>query len=170
MVHTMLRESDNMTAEMLVKEVGLQVAGEGSSEAGMEAILDALERSLCMEIPGLNDDASGVSRDNRRTTSTWMQMLVAARDEPWFERFHEGLPVAGAEDGTLAGRFLGTSAVGDVQAKTGTIGTAVALSGYAQTEGDREVAFSIVVNGDQPESDAVPALDAVVLAVQSDDS
>jgi D-alanyl-D-alanine carboxypeptidase/D-alanyl-D-alanine-endopeptidase (penicillin-binding protein 4) len=170
MVQTMLRESDNMTAEMLVKEVGLQVAGEGSSEAGMEAIVEALEQSLCMDIAGLDDDASGVSRDNRRTTSTWMQMLVAAQDEPWFDTFHEGLPVAGAEHGTLAGRFLGTSAAGDVQAKTGTIGTAVALSGYAQTEGDRDVAFSIVVNGDQPESDAVPALDAVVLAVQSDES
>jgi D-alanyl-D-alanine carboxypeptidase/D-alanyl-D-alanine-endopeptidase (penicillin-binding protein 4) len=170
MVQTMLRDSDNMTAEMLVKEVGLQVAGEGSSRAGMDAIVEALEGTLCVEIGGINDDASGVSRDNRRSAGNWQELLVAARDEPWFDDFFEGLPEAGSEQGTLAGRFLGTSAVGHVWAKTGTIGTAASLSGYAETEGGRQVVFSIVVNGDQPEEWAVPAIDALVLAVQADDS
>jgi D-alanyl-D-alanine carboxypeptidase/D-alanyl-D-alanine-endopeptidase (penicillin-binding protein 4) len=170
MVETMLRESDNMTAEMLVKEVGLQVTGEGSSTAGMDAMVGALEDSLCIEIDGVNDDASGISRDNRRTPADWVELLVAARDEPWFDTFYGGLPVAGEEGGTLATRFLGTSAVGDVHAKTGTIGTAVALSGYATTEGDRDMVFSVVVNGDQPEDTAVPAIDQLLVAVQADES
>ncbi len=75
-VQLMLSESDNMTAEMLTKEVGLRVSGEGSSRAGMEAMIGALERSLCVEIEGVNDDASGVSRDNRRSAADM------ARDAP----------------------------------------------------------------------------------------
>jgi serine-type D-Ala-D-Ala carboxypeptidase/endopeptidase (penicillin-binding protein 4) len=170
MVQTMLRESDNMTAEMLVKEVGLEVTGEGSSTAGMDAMVGALEDSLCIEIDGVNDDASGISRDNRRTPADWVELLVAARDEPWFDTFYDGLPVSGEEGGTLATRFLGTSAAGQVHAKTGTIGTGVALSGYATTEGDREMVFSVVVNGDQPEDAAVPAMDQLIVAVQADES
>lgn len=170
MVQTMLRESDNMTAEMLTKEVGLQARGEGSSTAGMEAIMAALEDSLCIEIDGVNDDASGISRDDRRTPTDWVELLLAARDEPWFDTFFDGLPESGEEGGTLATRFLGTSAVGDLHAKTGTIGTAVALSGYATTEGGRDMVFSVVVNGDQPEDAAVPAIDALLVAVQADES
>jgi serine-type D-Ala-D-Ala carboxypeptidase/endopeptidase (penicillin-binding protein 4) len=170
MVRTMLRHSDNMTAEMLAKEVGLQVRGEGSTEAGLAAMTAALEESLCLEIEGFDDDASGISRENRRSANQWRDLLLAARDAPWFETFHEAMPVAGDQDGTLVLRFLGTSAVGNVAAKTGTIGTAVALSGYAETEGGREVVFSVVVNGDQPEKRAVPAMDAVVITVQADES
>src|SRR5690606_40792153 len=100
----------------------------------------------------------------------WLDLLVAARGQPWFDTFRAGLPEAGAPKGTLAGRFLGTPAEGHVWAKTGTIGTAAALSGYAETVGGREVVFSIVVNGDQPEDRAVPAIDALVTAVQADES
>lgn len=169
MVRVMMRESDNMTAEMLTKEVGLQVRGEGSSEAGRAAMIEALEERLCLTIGGFDDDSSGISRADKRPAQTWRDMLLAARDAPWYDAFLESMPVAGEEGGTLAGRFLGTSAVGNVAAKTGTTGQAVALSGYATTEGDRDVVFSIIVNGDQPEP-AVPAMDAIVLAVQADDS
>jgi D-alanyl-D-alanine carboxypeptidase/D-alanyl-D-alanine-endopeptidase (penicillin-binding protein 4) len=169
-VQTMLRESDNMAAEMLAKEVGLQVRGEGSSTAGLEAIVAGLEHSLCIEIDGKNDDASGVSRDDRRTPADWVELLTAARDEPWFDTFYEGLPVSGEKGSTLATRFLGTSAVDEVHAKTGTIGTSVALSGYTRTEGGRDVVFSVVVNGDQPEDAAVPAIDQLIVAVQADES
>jgi D-alanyl-D-alanine carboxypeptidase/D-alanyl-D-alanine-endopeptidase (penicillin-binding protein 4) len=168
-VRIMMHESDNMTAEMLTKEVGLQVRGEGSSTAGRAAMIEALEERLCITIDGFDDDSSGISREDRRPAQTWRDMLLAARDAPWYDSLLESMPVAGAEDGTLAGRFLGTSAVGNVAAKTGTTGQAVALSGYATTEGDRDVVFSIIVNGDQPEP-AVPAMDAIVLAVQADGS
>lgn len=168
-VQLMLRESDNMTAEMLTKEVGLQVSGEGSTRAGMDAMIAALGHSLCIEITGVNDDASGVSRDNRRSARTWREMLLAARDAEWFDVFFDGLPRSGEEPGTLATRFLGTEAAGDVVAKTGTIGTAVALSGYLETDGGRDVVFSAVANGTDPEP-AVAAIDALVVALAADRS
>ncbi len=166
-IDEMLRQSDNMAAEMLTKEIGLQASGEGSTEAGMAATVAALQDSLCVEIDGLNDDASGISRENRRSAGSWQELLLAATGAEWFDTFYDGLPTSGTEDGTLAGRFLGTPAEGDVHAKTGTIGTAVALSGYLETEGGRLAAFSIVANGTDPEP-AVPAIDAVVIALASD--
>ncbi|MGI9644454.1 MAG: D-alanyl-D-alanine carboxypeptidase, partial [Ilumatobacteraceae bacterium] len=162
-----MRESDNMTAEVLNKEIGLQVSGEPSIEAGLAASVDALEESLCVEIDGLNDDASGISRDNRRSAGSWQDLLVAAMGADWFDTFYANMPVSGAEDGTLSGRFLGTVAEGDVRAKTGTIGTAVALSGYLETDGGRLAAFSVVANGSDPEP-AVPAIDSLVVALAAD--
>lgn len=169
LVQHMLRQSDNMTAELLAKEIGLQAAGEGSTEAGLAASVEALESSLCVDIDGVNDDASGISRDNVRTARGWRELLQAARDADWFGTFRDGLPVAGDEDGTLALRFLESEAEGDVRAKTGTIGTAVALSGYLETDGERPGVFSVVVNGSDPEP-AVAAMDRLVIAVAADDS
>ena len=166
-VGEMLAQSDNMAAEMMNKEIGLQISGEGSIEAGMAATVDALEQSLCVDVDGLNDDASGISRENRRSAGSWQDLLVAATGAAWFDTFYDSLPVSGEEGGTLAGRFLDTEADGDVHAKTGTIGTAVALSGYLETDGGRLAAFSLLANGSDPEP-AVPAMDAVVVALASD--
>jgi D-alanyl-D-alanine carboxypeptidase/D-alanyl-D-alanine-endopeptidase (penicillin-binding protein 4) len=169
MVGVMLGESDNMTAEMLTKEVGLQVAGEPSTQAGLAAMVEALEDTLCISIDGINDDASGISRENRRSPQSWRELLQAARDATWFDVFYDALPEAGKEGTTLVSRFLGSEADGDVNAKTGSLGTSVALSGYVETDGGRLGVFSIVANGDQPDP-AVPAMDAVIISVAADDS
>jgi D-alanyl-D-alanine carboxypeptidase/D-alanyl-D-alanine-endopeptidase (penicillin-binding protein 4) len=96
-------------------------------------------------------------------------MLMAAGHQPWFHTFYEGLPVAGKPHTTLATRFLGTPAVGRVHAKTGTTGSAVAISGFTRTLGGRRVVFSIVVNGFEPDP-AVPAMDAIITTVVADRS
>jgi D-alanyl-D-alanine carboxypeptidase/D-alanyl-D-alanine-endopeptidase (penicillin-binding protein 4) len=169
MVQTMLEQSDNMAAEMLTKEVGLERRHDPSFEAGMAAIVDSVHRSTCVDPAGHNDDASGVSRLDKRSVRTWRYLLTGAENQPWFHVFYEGLPVAGKKGTTLAGRFLGTPGVGRVHAKTGTTGSAVAISGFARTLGGRRVVFSIVVNGFEPEP-AVPAMDAILTTVVSDRS
>ena len=169
MVQTMLGESDNMAAEMLTKEVGLERRHDPSFEAGMGAIVESVRASTCVDPAGHNDDASGVSRLDKRSVRTWRHMLMAAEHQPWFHTFYEGLPVAGKPRTTLATRFLGTPAVGRVHAKTGTTGSAVAISGFTRTLGGRRVVFSIVVNGFEPDP-AVPAMDAIITTVVADRS
>lgn len=166
-VREMLRESDNMAAELLTKEIGLQVAGEPSTAAGLAAIDAALEEELCLDLEGVNDDASGISRDDRRSAEEWRLMLESARTKPWFPILYEGLPVAGGETGTLKHRLVGTPAEGDVHAKTGSTGVAVALSGYVTTEGGRTAVFSAIANGNQPDP-AVAAIDDLVLRIAGD--
>jgi D-alanyl-D-alanine carboxypeptidase/D-alanyl-D-alanine-endopeptidase (penicillin-binding protein 4) len=60
-------------------------------------------------------------------------------------RFVADLPVAGY-DGTLDLRMKNTVLARNVQAKTGTISNARALSGFLQTAAGEKLVFSIIVN------------------------
>jgi D-alanyl-D-alanine carboxypeptidase/D-alanyl-D-alanine-endopeptidase (penicillin-binding protein 4) len=169
MVQIMLLESDNMVAEMLTKEIGLREADDPSSAAGLAAIETAVEDELCVELEGIADDASGISRDDKRSAREWRTMLQAAQDEEWWPIFHGGLPVAAQEPGTLKNRFVDQAAAGDLRAKTGSVGVSVALSGYLTTDGGRNVVFSVITNGSDPEP-AVAALDQLLNVVAADQS
>jgi serine-type D-Ala-D-Ala carboxypeptidase/endopeptidase (penicillin-binding protein 4) len=157
-----LMRSDNMAAELLLREVGRAGQGVGSTLAGAAASRDALA-PLCVPVNGIDDDGSGLSRANARSAREWRVLLQAARTQPWWPLLFDALPVAG-HSGTLASRFRGTPAEGNVRAKTGTIIGGIALSGYGTTAGGRAFVFSIIANG--PASNgAEAALDALVAAV-----
>lgn len=166
-VTTMMLRSDNMIAELLLKEIGHTARGEGSTAAGAAATRDALA-PLCVPVTGSDDDGSGLSRANGRSAREWRELLQAARAQPWAPLLVDSLPVAG-RTGTLAGRFGGTPAEGTVRAKTGTIIGGIALSGYGTTGGGRGFVFSVIANG--PASNgAQGALDALVATIAADAS
>jgi D-alanyl-D-alanine carboxypeptidase/D-alanyl-D-alanine-endopeptidase (penicillin-binding protein 4) len=162
LVHTMLQQSDNQIADLLLKEIGHAATGVGSLGGGGAATTAALA-PLCVPITGSVDDGSGLSRSNARSAREWRTLLQAARAQPWWPELLNGLPLAG-RTGTLAGRFRGTVAEGNVRAKTGTIIGGAALSGVGQTAGGRAFAFSVVVNGSGAER-SVGAIDGLVAAV-----
>lgn len=167
LVDTTLMRSDNMAAELLLKEVGRAGTGEGSTAAGAAATRAALA-PLCVPIAGVDDDGSGLSRSNGRSAREWRVLLQGARSQPWSPLLVNAMPLAG-RTGTLAGRFHGTPAEGNVRAKTGTIIGGIALSGYGTTRGGRPFVFSVVANG--PASNGGQgALDALVAAVAADAS
>jgi len=167
LVAGMLLTSDNFTAELLLREVGRDRGGEGSTPAGSVAA-DAVASSLGVEWVGVTADGSGLSRQDRRSAGEWQRLLHAARSTPWFEALVAGLPVAG-RTGTLADRFGGTPAEGVLRAKTGSIIEGRALSGYLETAGGRAVTFSIVTNGGCPPCTEA-AIDDLVVAVAADRS
>lgn len=136
-------ESDNFTAEILLKQLGAGFANQGSSATGATVIRQLL---LEQQIPlaGVRIvDGSGLSRYDRLTANTVVSMLRASwLDEDMREILLAALPVAG-RSGTLDGRMRGTAAAGRVRAKTGTLNEASALSGYV----NRRYVFSIIQNG-----------------------
>jgi D-alanyl-D-alanine carboxypeptidase/D-alanyl-D-alanine-endopeptidase (penicillin-binding protein 4) len=163
---TLLR-SDNMAAELLLREVGLAATGVGSTSAGAGAARAALE-PLCIPVTGVDDDGSGLSRADARSPREWRVLLQGARAQPWWPVLFDALPEAG-RTGTLASRFRGTAAEANVRAKTGTIIGGIALSGYGTTLGGRAFVFSVIANG--PASNgAEAALDALVATVAADSS
>jgi len=163
---TLLR-SDNMAAELLLREVGRAATGVGSTPAGAAAARAALD-PLCITVTGVDDDGSGLSRSDARSPREWRFLLQAARTQPWWPTLLDALPEAG-RTGTLASRFRGTAAEGNVRAKTGTIIGGIALSGYGTTLGGRAFVFSVIANG--PASNgAEAALDALIAAVAADTS
>jgi D-alanyl-D-alanine carboxypeptidase/D-alanyl-D-alanine-endopeptidase (penicillin-binding protein 4) len=175
----MLNQSDNLIAELLVKEVGYRAGrsvtgapapgpAPGSTATGLAAI-EAAVRGLGVPLAGVAADGSGLSRHDRRSAREWRTLLQAVLPHAWAERLVGSLPL-GARTGTLARRFARTAAEANVRAKTGWINEARSLSGYLTTAGGRRVVFSVVVNGTTPTSPALNALDGLVAAIAADRS
>ena len=143
LVHTMLVASDNQNADLLLMELGRVGVGTGNFESGAY-VIDTVLADLCAPVDGTIDDGSGLSRDNFRSAGSFVETLARIHGTPEGDLLRSQLPVGGVS-GTLAGRFGGPYA-GRVQAKTGTIRTSRALTGWAEMSSGRDAIFSIIVN------------------------
>ncbi|MFN3421056.1 MAG: D-alanyl-D-alanine carboxypeptidase/D-alanyl-D-alanine-endopeptidase [Armatimonadota bacterium] len=137
--------SDNLYAEMLLRAVALKETGQGSVAEAMRILEQQLQDWGIDTYDVRLVDGSGLSRLNMVTPRSIVKLLQVARTRPWFDAFKNSLPIAG-RDGTLRTRFQGTPAEGRVFAKTGFIGSVVALSGYIQRQDGTESVFSVLVN------------------------
>jgi serine-type D-Ala-D-Ala carboxypeptidase/endopeptidase (penicillin-binding protein 4) len=142
-VRFMGRESDNYTAEMLVKQLGAAYSGTGSTAAGARVIRSALG-DAGVPLAGVRlADGSGLSGLDRLTAAAVVALLEAGLSEGDLrDAFLQSLAVAGV-NGTLENRMEKRPARGQVIAKTGTTRTASALSGFVR---DRYV-FAVLQNG-----------------------
>ncbi len=150
-VADMLTRSDNDTAEMLLKEVGIAGATAGTTEAGLQ-VLDTSLRSWGVPMAEVAlADGSGLSANNRLTCSALIAVLDHLAGTPAIE----GLPVAG-RTGTLVDEFLGTPAEGVLEGKTGTLlnppadadpPEVKALAGYFDASNGDVLEFALVLNG-----------------------
>lgn len=137
------RPSDNFAAETLVKAVGAEFGGRGSTRAGTAVI----RRTLAGV--GLHPsvvDGSGLSRGNRTTPRDVVRLLTRMADSASAPAFEDSLAVAG-RNGTLDKRMRRTAAQDHCRAKTGTLSAVSALAGYCLTTGGSRVAFAFLMNG-----------------------
>jgi D-alanyl-D-alanine carboxypeptidase/D-alanyl-D-alanine-endopeptidase (penicillin-binding protein 4) len=137
--------SQNLHAEMLLREVGLKSRGVGSFEAGLEELKTFLLSAGLKPWDFDLTDASGLSRQDLATPAGMVQLLRHMWKSPYREIYAQSLPLAG-EDGTLDWRFARTAARGRIRAKTGTLTNVTALSGYATAANGKVLAFSILAN------------------------
>ncbi len=158
--------SQNLFAEMLLKQLGRLAAGEGSWRAAL-----ALERRFLIDSVGLDStqvsprDGSGLSHVNAVTPMAFARLLLWMRGHPRFEPFAAALPVAG-RSGTLRTRLVGTPVEGRVRAKTGTIARVNTLSGYVTLPDGRTRIFSIQSNHhDLPGALMVARIDSLVAEI-----
>lgn len=135
--------SNNFFAEMLLKAIGAEVKGKGSTAAGAE-VVRRHSASLGSAVSPV--DGSGLTVSNRSTAAEVVDLLSGARRKDWYGSFRASLPLAGSE-GTVAGRMRGSAAAGRCRVKTGTLTGVSALSGYCQTRSGRQIAISILMNG-----------------------
>jgi D-alanyl-D-alanine carboxypeptidase/D-alanyl-D-alanine-endopeptidase (penicillin-binding protein 4) len=145
-VSLMLKESDNLSAENMLKYLGHRKSGQkGTAEAGAEIIKEYLRSKGITTDQLIIADGSGVSRYNLTSADIITGLLAAAyRDQATFPFFLNALPLAGI-DGTLASRMKGTPAEGKVKAKTGTLRGVSALAGYTFTADGEPLAFSMIM-------------------------
>lgn len=166
-----LRESDNYAAEVLGRLASHAAGGPASNDGAVAALKAAATRILGSTDGFQLSDACGLAIADRAAPAALAGLVRAMTSGPdaRLRAALDGLPVA-ALDGTLAGRFGGTTTAGGagvVRAKTGTLNTVTALSGYLVDADGRLLVFSFVANGLDPAArqQAVAAIDAGVAAL-----
>lgn len=147
-VQWVLEVSDNESAEVLLRHVGLAEGGVGSFEAGTDAVRRVLDRLGVDTTGSVLRDGSGLSRQNRLAPGTLLDLLGVAADEahPRLRPVVTSLPVAGFT-GSLATRFVTDGAgQGRVRAKTGTLTGVHALAGVVTTADGAVLSFAVVAD------------------------
>ncbi len=140
-VRYMNHESDNFTAEMLLKQLGAVSGTRGSTAAGARAVIAALAETGVPTAGLVLADGSGLSSLDRLTPASIVGILHAAwMSQPLRVSFVRSLAVASVS-GTMRHRL--PQLKGRVRAKTGTTDLATALSGLI---GNR-YAFAVLENG-----------------------
>jgi len=135
--------SDNFYAELLLKVVGAEEGGAGTTAAGAAVVRRTL--ALLGLRPTISD-GSGLSRGNRTNARQVVTLLRAMREDDAATAWLRSMTVAG-RNGTLRRRMRGTAAAGRCSGKTGTLRGVSALSGYCTTTSGRHVVFSFLENG-----------------------
>jgi len=159
------KESDNLSAEMLLKTLGGIYNGYGTSENG-SSIVKGFLGYIGTDVKGLTMvDGSGLSPENRVTARIIVDILTFMNNSEYRKSFIDSLSVAGV-DGTLKKRFRGTRANGNLKGKTGTLNGVSALSGYVTTSYGQSLVFSIVSNN-VPEWAAKDGEDRIVTVLAS---
>jgi D-alanyl-D-alanine carboxypeptidase/D-alanyl-D-alanine-endopeptidase (penicillin-binding protein 4) len=148
-VAIMNRESINHFAENIFRNAarGPRRDGEGSAAAGNALLQQYARTALGVPATAVQiSDGSGLSVLDRVTPRATVALLAHAHRAPWGAVFHASLPVSG-ESELMRHRMLGTPAVGNLHAKTGTTNEVVGLGGYVTAENGEVLAFSFLFNG-----------------------
>jgi serine-type D-Ala-D-Ala carboxypeptidase/endopeptidase (penicillin-binding protein 4) len=133
--------SNNFYAEMLIKLLGAQLGGAGTTTAGA-GVVERFARSLGTNVHAV--DGSGLTRGNRARPWDVVRLLDSMHGNEVADEFIQGLALSGQE-GTVADRMEGTAAAGRCRTKTGTLTGVSALSGYCFNRSGRVMIFSILM-------------------------
>jgi D-alanyl-D-alanine carboxypeptidase/D-alanyl-D-alanine-endopeptidase (penicillin-binding protein 4) len=89
-VYWFLQRSVNLYGEALLKTVAQNKTGVGSTDNGIDVIKD-LYKQNGMDVSGLKImDGSGLSPQNRVTTSSLVNILRWAQSKPWYDAYYAG--------------------------------------------------------------------------------
>ncbi len=141
------KNSDNFIAENLFKFNGAIARRDTETVVSTKIFYDSLFATFIQsnQLPILND-GSGLSRRNKASAKSIVQLLEKASQSNFFKSYLSTLSIAGV-DGTLAKRMRGTAAANNLMAKTGTHRDVSSLAGYTNTLDGEIFLFAFVFNG-----------------------
>ncbi|WP_427005322.1 D-alanyl-D-alanine carboxypeptidase/D-alanyl-D-alanine-endopeptidase [Pseudarthrobacter sp. H2] len=168
-VDLLLRTSDNFLTEVIGRMSALAGGRPGSNDGAIDAVLAQLS-GLGIPLDTLHAaDVSGLAVGNRVSARQLSEVVraITSGTDPRLRAALAGFPVA-ALTGTLGARYADASTArgaGLVRAKTGTLNTVTALSGYVVDADGRLLVFSFIGNGLAPGADNRTALDRAASAL-----
>ena len=158
----LLKESINLYAEAFMR-LNSDKGAFPTNDAALEGLRKRLTAWGVPEGSYQLVDGSGLSRRDAISPEAIMTVLRRMADNSSASPFVSALPVAGV-DGSLTTRMKGTTAEGNVRAKTGTMSNIRSLAGYVTTRGGEHLAFVIVINNFEGTGAAAnQAIDAIAV-------
>lgn len=165
LLQVMDKVSQNLFAELMLREVGRFGRHSGTREAGLEELHAMLSEIGVSKDESRVEDGSGLSRNTLVTPRAFTRLLVYLHGSKYRDDWMSLLPVGG-EDGTLRHRLCCMSEGRGIRAKTGSLSRALALSGYADSKTHGRLAFSILVNDfSTPPSEVRAWIDKIATAL-----
>lgn len=129
-VYWFMRKSINLYGEALVKTIGVEKSGVGSTDTGVAVVKRFYkENGIATPAELRIIDGSGLSPSNRLTAASLSKILVYAKKQSWFSSFEQSFP-----------EFNG------MKLKSGTIRGAKAFAGYHSSREGKEYVVAIIVN------------------------
>lgn len=124
-----LQKSINLYGEALIKTIGMEKGGVGTTTKGVDVIKyfwsqRGIDKSAINIV-----DGSGLSPQNRVTTDALVKVMQYARSSPWFNSFYNALPD-----------------INSIRMKSGSIGGAKSYTGYIKSKDGKEYTFAVIVN------------------------
>ncbi|GAB3938948.1 D-alanyl-D-alanine carboxypeptidase/D-alanyl-D-alanine endopeptidase [Larkinella terrae] len=145
-------QSINLYAESMLIVTGNALAKAPVTTEKAVQQLTRFWQSKGIDLSGFRPkDGSGLSTVGALTAANLTGILSAMTKEKSFLPFYDSIPVVG-ESGTVKNLARGTSAVGNIRAKSGTIEGVRAYAGYATSADGELMSFTILVNKYQPGS------------------
>jgi len=165
-IFPILNTSQNLFAEMLLKQLGQRFGRAGSWVEGL-----AVERRFLIDSVRVDStefhlsDGSGLSSANLISPLAFTRLLRFIRSHPRYATFAAGLPQSGGT-GNLRTRFVRTPLEGRIRAKTGSISGVNTLAGYIERPDGRPLTFAVQLNHHaQPSRAVLAAIDSVVVEI-----
>lgn len=157
--------SQNLHAEILLREVARVRGSEPSREAGLKEMAAFLKGIGIAEEAFHFEDGSGLSRRTLVTPRSVTSLLAFMDAGPSAAAWDTLMPIGG-EDGSLASRFDKSPGASAIHAKTGSLATANALSGSLKTRRGQRLLFSIIANNQTgPPGEIRRVIDRIGLAL-----
>ena len=141
-MNSILKNSNNMVAETVVKLAGASFANSQGTAENSEKMLNSYLDRLAIPTSDIRIvDGSGVSKNNIMTSDFMTKFLTEISKSEDFSKFSEFMPIPG--EGTLKDRMLYFK--DNLKAKTGTLSDTSAIAGYIRTRKGKTYAFDIMI-------------------------
>ena len=143
----MMKESDNLYAEALFYQLSKQGSKPATAKQSAAIVKQLISKAGLSPTRYRIADGSGLSLYNYVSAELMVTLLrYAYKNDQIYSHLLPTLPVAGM-DGTLKKRMQGTTAEGNVKAKTGTLSAVITLAGYATAPNGHKLCFAIMNQG-----------------------
>jgi D-alanyl-D-alanine carboxypeptidase/D-alanyl-D-alanine-endopeptidase (penicillin-binding protein 4) len=136
--------SDDLIADLLAKQLGARLAGQGTLAAGAMEISRAIVHDYGLH-PSVFD-GSGLDRSDSTTPDDVVTLLRRLWMTPTGNLLYAALPTVGLQ-GTVQDIARHTPAQGHCVAKTGTLDNVTNLAGYCQARSGDTLAFALMIDG-----------------------